>query len=348
MAAHKENYTIRDIARICKVGVSTVSRAINDDPDISEATRERILKVIDELHYVPNNSARNLKMADSNTVALLVRGIDNYFYQGMYDTIEEQLEAAGFGYMIHAVGQDDDMMEEARALIKEKRLHGLIILGGTIGKSDSRLATLRVPLVLCTVAMKIGVTPPPCTTVSIDDERASYEIVKHLIESGHRYIAILAGLKSDKAVGAARLAGYQQALEDAGIPINDSLIYYMHDDIPEFTAENGYAMCRDLLDSGEEFSAIFAISDLMAIGVYKALQEAGRTIPEDVSVVGFDGINLADFLHPTLTTVVQPREEMARCAVNELIRQMNGDSHVAHNMFETKLLIRNSVTEKGK
>ena len=338
--------TIRDVARYCKVGVSTVSRAINDDPEIAPATRERVLQAVRELHYVPNNSARNLKMTESRTVALLVRGIDNYFYQGMYDPIQRDLKKAGYDFIIHAVDETADVGQEASALIKEKRLCGMIILGGSIDKSARDLSSINVPFVLCTVAMPYGRSMPEFTTVGIDDEQASYSITEYLIKNGHSRIAFLGGRRSDRAVGAQRLEGYKKACRELGLPLEESLIFFMHDDIPEFSVENGYAMMRDVLASGVEFTAAYVISDLMAVGAYKALFEAGIRIPEDISVVGFDGINLGHFLHPTLTTVCQPRPQMADKAVSELIRMIQGDGHIEHNIFETELITGDSVSIK--
>ncbi len=346
MEGKTKSCTIRDVARYCKVGVSTVSRAINDDPEIAPATRERVLEAVRELHYVPNNSARNLKMTESRTVALLVRGIDNYFYQGMYDPIQKDLREAGYDYIIHAVDEVADVTKEASALVKEKRLCGLIILGGRVDKSARELSSIDIPYVLCTVAVPYGKAMPECTTVGIDDERSAFCITDYLIKRGHSRIALLGGKKGDSAVGARRLEGYKRACNEAGQPIDESLIFYMHDDIPEFSVENGYAMMKEAISSGVDFSAVFVISDLMAIGAYKALFEAGIKIPYDVSVVGFDGINLGKFLHPTLTTMCQPRPQMADKAVSELVRMMKGDDHIRHNVFETELLTGESVSTK--
>ena len=147
--------TIKDIAKICNVGISTVSRAINDDPGINKNTRERILKVIEEYHYVPNNSARNLKMTESNTIALLIKGIDNQFFQGMLKIYEAELKKIEYSFLIHAIGEDQDDASVALELTKEKRLKGIIFLGGLMRYSKEKLSMLGIPYVLCTVAVNM-------------------------------------------------------------------------------------------------------------------------------------------------------------------------------------------------
>ena len=182
------NLTIKDIAKICGVGISTVSRAINDDPGINQETRKRILKVIKEYNYVPNNSARNLKMTDSNTIALLIKGIDNQFFQGMLKIFEEELKKLEYTFLLHAVGEDQDDVSVAVQLAKEKRLKGLIFLGGQMDYLDTRLEEIGVPYVLCTVAVNMMAPKRNCSSVSIDDEKESYRAVDYLCKKGHRKI----------------------------------------------------------------------------------------------------------------------------------------------------------------
>ncbi|MCR5451638.1 MAG: LacI family transcriptional regulator [Lachnospiraceae bacterium] len=334
--------TIKDIAKLAGVGVSTVSRAINDDPGIALATKKKVLKIVKEYNYIPNNSARNLKMTESNTIALLVRGIDNYFFLEMFGYIQRELESRGYDYLLHAVGEDEDISSIAMELSMEKRLKGLIILGGRMGSKISGLSDLPIPYVLCTVAAKIGQDHPDAATVGIDDEKESAEAVGYLIRSGHKRIAIVAGHEDDPAVGAQRLAGYKRALTENGLEIDESLIGLSKNNIPEFSAENGYQVAKELIQRAD-FTAIYCISDLMAMGCYKAIAEAGKKIPDDISVIGFDGIDLGRFLHPSLTTMVQPREEMAVSAVellNELIEENGIKRHIT---YEAKLLTRDSV-----
>lgn len=334
--------TIKDIAKIAGVGVSTVSRAINDDPTINEKTRERVLAICEENHYVPNNSARNLKMTESNTVALLVMGIENIFFTSMFGRFQKELEDKGYDFFLHAVSEWSDAVDEAMELTTEKRLKGIIFLGGQMDHSKEKLKKMNIPYVLCTVAREGEKFHADLPTVSIDDKAASKTIVEYLIKNGHKKIAIIAGNKADLAIGERRLSGYKHALEDNGIAVDESLIFRQKEEIPGYTPENGYAVAKEILASGLKFSALYCTSDLVAMGAYKALNEAGLSIPDDISVVGFDGISLGNFLNPPLTTMVQPRDELITASVEKLMKAMSGEE-VSQDIFEAELLKRDSV-----
>lgn len=339
------NLTIKDIARICGVGISTVSRAINDDPGINQNTRKRILKVIKEYNYVPNNSARNLKMTESNTIALLIKGIDNQFFQGMLKIFEEELKKLEYTFLIHALGEDQNDVSVAIQLAKEKRLKGLIFLGGQMDSLDNRLEEIGVPYVLCTVAVNMMAPKRNCSSVSIDDEKESYRAVDYLCKKGHKKIAMISGRSNDQAVGGLRLRGYKRALKDNGIEIKDELIRYMKDDIPEYSVANGYEVTKELLKSNVDFTALYAISDLTAFGAYKAIMEEGKTIPGDYSVLGFDGLDMSRYFQPSLSTMKQPCEQMVKSSIKLLMDAINGNDEKKQLIFEAELLEKESVKE---
>lgn len=337
--------TIKDIAKICGVGISTVSRAINDDPRINKDTRDRILKVIEEYHYVPNNSARNLKMSESNTIALLMKGIDNQFFQGMLKIFEEELKKLEYSFLIHALGEDQDDASVAVALAKEKRLKGIIFLGGVLDCSEEILKTMGIPYVLCTVPFNREKPRKNCSAVSIDDEKESYRAVEYLIKKGHRRVAIITARECDYSVGKKRLDGYKKALKDYGIEYDPQLVRFMRKDIPEYTVANGYAVTKELLASGADFTALFTISDLTAFGAYKAISEAGKKIPEDYSVVGFDGLEMTNYFIPTLTTMEQPCEALVKSSITLLMEAIHGEGEGKQLIFDAKMIERESVRE---
>ncbi len=311
--------TIKDVARICGVGVSTVSRAINNHPDINPETKEKILRVIEENHYIPNNSARNLKRTESNSIAILIKGIDNPFFLAMFKVFEQELSSLDYTITLQRVQQEEDELEVAAELVKEKRLRGIIFLGGRVDREAKDFRTLSVPYVLCTFAPDKSLLTPEVNYVSIDDEEESYRIVDYLCSLGHKKIAIIRPIYADRGIGRTRYSGYLRALKKHGIELDPSLVLYMKDDIEAYTPANGYAVTKELLDSGREFSALFTISDTTAIGACKAILEAGKRVPEDYSVVGFDGIDMALYYHPSLTTISQPKEEMARASIKMLL-----------------------------
>lgn len=333
--------TIKDIAKICGVGTSTVSRAMNNDRGISEETRKKVLEVVKKYHYVPNNSAVNLKKSESNNVAVLVKGQNNPFFQSMYSVFEEELQANEYTFTMREIGVNEDEMRIAEELIREKRLKGIIFLGGLMENPDKVLKHLDIPYVLCTVAKNADVFE--CPMVGIDDVKESMKAVSYLCEKGHKKIAMIAGFKGDKGVGALRLEGYQKALQKFGVEYDESLVLYMDDTLPDYSYENGYAVTKKFLESGKDFSALFAASDTTAFGAYRAILESGKRIPEDVSIVGFDGINMTNFMYPSLTTVRQPGEKMAREAVRLLHEAIEGETEVKKTCFSAELIENESV-----
>lgn len=337
--------TIKDIAKICGVGVSTVSRAMNNHPDINPATKERIMQIIEEHNYIPNNSARNLKRTESNTIGLLMKGIGNPFFQGMFDFFEEMLSRKNFSFVLQRVGFDEDEVNVALELEKEKKLKGIIFLGGQIREDMKAFDMLSVPYVLCTVGWKEERQAP--NLVAIDDRKESFKMVDYLCSLGHRRIVIITSVEEEMSVGNLRYEGYRQALDKNGIPFDPSLVCFMKPELESFSAENGYAVTQELLASGTEFTVIFAVSDMVAIGAGKALLEAGKRIPQDYSVAGFDGLSLTHFFHPSITTIHQPREEMVKAAVKMLLDMIDGRECRRIQIFEAQLEIQES-TGKAK
>ena len=338
--------TIKDVARICGVGVSTVSRAINNHPDINPETKEKIMRVIEENHYIPNNSARNLKRTESNTIAIMIKGIDNPFFLAMFKIFEQELGQQDYTFLLQRVQQEEDELAVARELAKEKRLKGIIFLGGRVDRNPKELRELGIPYVLCTFAPEKSMLTPQVNYISIDDEEESYRIVDYLCKLGHRKIAIIRPYYADRGIGRSRYNGYVRALKKHGIEVDPGLVLYMKDDIEAFTPANGYAVTRELLESGREFTALFTMSDTTAMGACKAILEAGKRVPDDYSVVGFDGIEMANYYHPSLTTICQPKEEMARASIKMLLDLIE-DRPVRQNqqIFAAELLVGESTKQ---
>lgn len=335
--------TIKDIAKKCGVGVSTVSRAMNNHPDINPETKQMILDTIAKYEYIPNNSARNLKRSESNMLAVLVKGIDNPFFQGMFKVFEEQVRKTGYSFMIHRVGEREDEIAAALELEREKRLKGIIFLGGLFENSEERMKKMDIPFVLCTVGMMDSVDKTLYSSISIDDYKESYRLVSYLCSLGHERIAIICGKDDDESIGKLRYRGYVQALKDHGIPLDERLVRYMKQDILEYSPENGYAVAKELLEENVDFTALYVVSDNTAFGACKAILEAGKRIPEDYSVAGFDGIKLARYYHPSLMTMSQPCEEMAAESIRLLIDLIEGRKENQHKIFEAELLEGESV-----
>ena len=284
--------TIKDIARQCGVSVSTVSRVLNDRPDVSPENRRKVLSAIQRSNYIPNNTARDLVKTKSDAIGLVVRGVSNPFYT---DIIEVKRGA---------------MME------REKRLRGLILLGGRSDYTPQELAPLNIPYVCCSYDNQYGTLPPDSyASVSIADEEEACRAVTELYRCGHRRIAALVSGTEDRSISQLRYQGYVRALAAHGLPLEQELVI----EAGSFDIRQSYLAMQRRLLAGAQFTALFAISDNMAIGAMRALREAGRRIPEDCSVIAIDGLTVSDYINPALTTLCQPMEHMGRRSVEILL-----------------------------
>lgn len=337
--------TIKDIAKLCGVGVSTVSRAMNDHSDINPETKQKIMEVIRENNYIPNNSARNLKRSDTKTIAVLVKGVDNPFFGKMIRVIEEEIHKKKYSMVVHHVDSQEDEVVAALELEREKKLQGMIFLGGFYGDNSENLAKIKVPAVLVTSAKPQLEDSEEYSSVSVDDVKESYRMVDYLCELGHEDVAILTATVQDTSVGKLRLQGYLKALKQHNIKVNENLIKYMKDS-EDYSMECGYNLMKELLDSGEKISSVFAISDSLAIGACRAIHDKGLRVPQDISVAGFDGIDMGAYYTPSITTISQPIEEMAREAIKILFNVIRKKTIHTHKFFEGELLVRESTQSK--
>ena len=304
--------TIKDIARLCGVSVSTVSRVLNDRPDVSEENRRRVLEVIESSNYIPNNTARDLVKTKSDAIGLVVRGVSNPFYTDIIRAVEDGITAEGFTMVMQQIGTCDDEVKRGAMMEREKRLRGLILLGGRSDYTPQELASLNIPYVCCSYDNQYGTLPPDSyASVSIADEEEACRAVTELYRCGHRRIAALVSGTEDRSISQLRYQGYVRALAAHDLPLDPALVI----EAGSFDIRQSYlAMQRHLL-TGAQFTALFAISDNMAIGAMRALREAGRRIPEDCSVIAIDGLTISDYINPTLTTLCQPMEHMGRRSV---------------------------------
>ncbi len=338
-----EQITIRDVAKACGVGVSTVSRAINDHPNINEETKQLVLDKIRELGYVPNNSARNLKRSEGKAIAVLVKGMTNPFFNVMIKIMEEDIISRGYTMVLQHVDPSEDEADVALELAKEKKLCGIVFLGGIVTRTGKNLAMLNVPYVVSTIGAPLkGVNEEDYSSVAVDDEREGKIATSFLISKGYKRIAIFAGAEDDTSVGMLRLAGYRKALKEAGIPVDEKLIRYLPKDNEEYSYYTGYSSAKKLIEEGIDFDAVFAIADVMAVGACRAFLETGRKIPEDVAVMGFDGIDLTAFYMPSITTVAQPIKQMAVETSHLLFEVIEGKKH-RHLVFDAKIVERETT-----
>lgn len=326
--------TIKDIARISGVSITTVSRVLNNRPDVSDESRRRVLDVIESNNYIPNNSARDLVKTRSDAIGLMVRGVSNPFYTDIIRAAEAAITTRGYTMVMQQIGSNEDELKRAAIMEREKRLRGIILLGGRFDYTSADLALLNIPFVCCSFANHYGtLDPADYSSVSIPDKETAYQAVRYLIDNGHRRIAALITNPGDRSISQLRYEGYVQALREAGLSLDPSLVICTD----TFNIQGAYRAMNGALDAGTAFTAVFAISDNMAIGAMRALREHGCSIPDSCSVIAIDGIEVSDYIDPPLTTLCQPMEDMGRHSVKILLDMVEKRSGNRHETLSTVL-----------
>ncbi|MBQ9662293.1 MAG: LacI family DNA-binding transcriptional regulator [Oscillospiraceae bacterium] len=327
--------TIKDVAKSCGVSVSTVSRVLNQHPDVSEEVRQRVLDEVERCGYIPNNSARDLVKSRSDAIGVVVRGTGNLFFSAVLKTVSEEIERYGYTMVLHYIGSDADEVKAGAILEREKKLQGLLFLGGRFDYTPSELSVIGIPFVCCSYTNYFGnLDEKDYSSVSIDDYATAYNAVTELIRRGHRRIAAVVPSKDDRSISELRYRGFLAALKDSGLEADESLI---EETGGCFEMPDTYeGVCR-LLDRTKDFTALFLLSDTTAMAAMKALEDRGRRIPQDVSVIAIDGLNVSEYAIPTLTTMIQPAEEMGRESVRILMNMLKDPSYTGHRLLAAPL-----------
>lgn len=326
--------TIRDVARRAGVSPTTVSHVINQTRFVSDGVRARVLQAMYELGYRHNVLARSLRRGQTLTIGLILPDSANPFFAEIGRSIEAA--AFGLGYSVMLCNTEADLGKELRYVdvLDQKQVDGIIFVASG-DRSDSLGALLHRRLPVVVVDRELP--DVDVDTVLADNPLGGYLATKHLTDLGHRRIACITG-PSNLTPSAQRVTGYQTALAEAGLPVDEGLI--VHGD---FHPMSGRAAALALLDRAEPPTAIFACNDLMAMGVLRAAAEMNRRVPRDLALVGYDDIELASYTNPPLTVVAQPKVEMGRTAVRLLTLRIADKSRpVTRETLPTCLVLRES------
>ncbi|WP_195696111.1 LacI family DNA-binding transcriptional regulator [Priestia megaterium] len=336
--------TIKDIARVAGVSVTTVSRALNGYSDVNEKTRQKIAAVAKELNYSPNTLARGLVMQKSKTIGLLVSGIsresvkDNFTFEVLCG-VNERASTLGYDLILF---NTNTMMQREKTytqLCRERRVDGAIIQG--IKKEDPYLKEVVESDIPC-VLVDIPVHSNSVGYVTTDNALGAKKAVEHLASLGHKHIGMING-HEDAFVSQERLNGYREALKECGLSFRSEWV--VSGNFEEKKAEKA---AREFLNRHKEVTAIFCASDLMALGALKACKELGLHVPKDISIVGYDNIVLASYSSPNLTTVGQEVYQIGYQAADLLIEMLEGKETNTKRYLDTKLIIRESTAKNHK
>ena len=269
---------------------------------------------------------------------MIIKGADNQLFAKMRPVLVEGIGRYDYDSYMEYVSISGDEIREAMRLVKEKRLKGLIFLGGNHNRSVEELKSLPVPFVTATVDMEDSVPKNLYSSVSVDSYQESYRMVDYLCSRGYRKIVIFTGSRGDESVGRLRLNGYRDALRDNHIEPDEKRIWYSQDWAEDvFSMANGYRLGKKLISSGIEFDCVYAVADSIAIGACKALLESGVRIPEDCGIAGFDGLEETQYYHPSLTTMRQPVEKIAEESVRILFAMLHNGEPNQQRTFPASL-----------
>ncbi len=330
--------TIKDIAKKLGIAASTVSRALQDKPNISEATKARVLALASELKYEPNKIAVSLKNSSTKTIGVIIPEIVHFFFSTVISGIEEVAYANGYTVLFCQSNESYDKEVKDTLALLAQRVDGLLVSHSRETRDFKYFMDVRskqIPVVFFDrVPCKL-----PFSRVTIDDFKAGQQATQHLIEQGCRRIAHLAG-SLHLQICQDRKEGYLAALREASIPIAPELVV----DCNLGSESEGYTAVQKLLQSAQLPDGIFANNDRIAIGAMRAIKQAGFRIPQDVAIIGFSGWQFCELTEPQLSTIAQPGREMGKVAMAMLLEQFEKTSFYQpkHVVLQTRLIARSS------
>ena len=332
--------TIYDVAERAGVAISTVSRVLNNSRDVSDATRETVLDAIRKLQFRPNRTAKSLAQRSTRTIAVAVPTFTTPFHNELLKGVRSMLDGNDLDLLLC------DLAWEApeatlRNFLARGAMDGLLVAGLPVDDDTAQeLLTLGAPVVL------IGAQWDSMDSFYWDDEPGARMAVEHLIERGHEKIALITTPHDDNRLRNARVIGYRQALEEAGLPFDEDLIAYgktkKHDG---FSEESGYEAMESVLAEHPEVTAVFASSDVQAIGAWQAIRHAGKSVPEDFALIGYDDIKVSRFIG--LSSIAQNMHDVGEQATDVLLQRLRNrkSSQTMSKLIRPTLRVRKSTGE---
>ena len=330
--------TIKDLAKKTGYGVATVSRVLNNHPNVSEKARAVIMKAVEESGFELNDNAKQLKQQHSNSILMVVKGTSNEMFGSLVEYIQSEIAKTEYPLLVDYIDEDDNEVLRTVRLCREKKPLGILILGGNMEHFKSDFEKIEVPCVL--VSSDASELPfKNLSSVSTDDRLAAKCAMDKLIELGHRRFAIVGGDRNTSDTGRLRFEGCLDSFIEHGIDFDKNKDYVG----VRFSYQDGYDATCLLLKNKRDFTALFAAADVMAIGAIRALKDNGLRVPEDISVFGFDGLALGSFLVPKLSTVEQFVRKMAVKSVEILLDSIENGGSAKHETVPFALRLREST-----
>lgn len=332
--------TIKDIARISGYSIGTVSRVINNHPDVSAVAKRKIEKVIKDEKFEPNSNAKLLKQSATSAITILIKGLHNAFFSIIVEKMQSYLQESGEDVSVVYLDELENEVEVAIRICSEKKPKGLIFLGGNQKYFRESFASIKVPCVLCSESAA-EMNFSNLSSFTTDDREAARAAAEYLIRSGHRKIGIVCGSAESEAglIGSKRVESAIAAFKENKIPFNKRKQF-----VPgKFSLEDGYNGTIKLLERYPEVTAIYAVSDVVAIGALRAINDRKLKVPQDISIIGNDGIDFARYVTPRLATVEQDVSQLAKRSVDDLLLRLNYNKPVIHEIIPFHVLAGESI-----
>ncbi|MDO4194192.1 MAG: LacI family DNA-binding transcriptional regulator [Erysipelotrichaceae bacterium] len=337
--------TIKDIARLSGYSIGTVSRVINQHPDVSETARKKILEIIERENFQPNSNAKHLKQSHSTPITIIVKGSSNLFLETLMEKTEQYLEQNGETSNVVFVNERDNEVRLAVQICTERNPKGIIFLGGALENFRRDFRPINVPCVLISGwAKDLGYKN--LSSFTTNDYDGARQAAKLLTENGHRRFLIIGGYRSEEAdqVSSQRLNGFLSVLREKNIPFDQDTQYVE----TMFTMEDGYEKAYQALQRFPDTTAVFGLSDLVAVGIMRAAHDLGKNIPEDLSVVGYDGIAYTGYTVPRLTTIRQNIERLVSEGVDDLLFRISYKKTAAHKQITADPVLHESIRDLNR
>lgn len=330
--------TIKDIAKESGYSISTVSRVLNHRSDVSPDAKKKIEDTVRKFHFTPNNNAKHLKQSNSKAIGVLVKGTSNMLFASIVEEIQRVVEKTEYTAFVSYIDEDANEVEQAVLLCRERKPLGLLFLGGNPEYFRQGFAEVDVPCVLVTNrADKMEFEN--LSSVATDDIEAARCAVDALFDAGHRKIGILGGNLEHSHTSRERFKGCKKSFAAHAQEMNAEQCY----EITRFSFDSAYRGMGRLAEKYPDVTAVFAMSDVTAIGAIRALRDRGLRVPEDISVVGFDGITLAEYYNPKLTTIKQQEQVLADRSVEILLEQIALKTEPVYELVPFELVNGESI-----
>lgn len=332
--------TIVDIAKESGYSVSTVSRVLNNRKDVSPVARQKIMEIVEAHGFVPNDNAKHLKQTTTKNIAIILKGTSNMLFASIIEEIQKTMEESDYVAGVYYLDEDDNEVLEAIRICNERKPLGILFLGGNPYFFEKDFENIHVPSVLVTTPGE-NLGYENLASVTTDDEKAAETIVDYLMDHGHRNIAVLGGDMTLSHTSLQRFHGYTNSFLKRGLEV-DATKYY---EKAKFSMESAYHAMERMLDKKVPITAVFAMSDVMAVGAMRAIFDRGLRVPEDISIVGFDGTRFADYYNPKIVTIRQQHERIALRSIEILFRMIELRTPGTHEVVEYELHNTESVRD---